>query len=92
MNQNIQLITLMAGTIIPAIIGLITSTKASVPVQTALSAFMSVLVGLVSTWSFTGGPFHWETAIIASLTTLISTLVLAHSFYHQTGATKKIQW
>jgi hypothetical protein len=90
-NQNIQLITMVSGTIIPAIVGLITSTRASVPFQTALSAALSVAVGLVSTWSYEGGTFHWETAAIATLTTLISTLVLAHSFYHQTGATTKIQ-
>jgi hypothetical protein len=91
MNQNIQLVTLCAGTIIPAIIGLITSTRASVPFQTALSAALSVAVGLISTWTYRGGAFDWETAAIATLTTLISTLVLAHSFYHQTGATTKIQ-
>jgi len=91
MNQNIQLITMVSGTIIPAIIGLITSTRASVPFQTALSAALSVVVGLVSTWTYEGGAFNWTTATIATMTTLISTLVLAHSFYHQTGATEKIQ-
>jgi len=90
-SQDIQLVTLCAGTVIPAIIGLITSTRASVPFQTALSAFMSVTVGLVSTWAFVGGPFNWVTAGIATMTTFISTLVLAHSLYHQTGATTKIQ-
>jgi hypothetical protein len=90
MNQDIQLATLVAGTIIPAVIGLITSVKASPVLQTTLGAVMSVMVGLASTWSFSG-QFNWVTAGIAILTTFISTLVLTHSLYHQTGAMKKIQ-
>ncbi len=90
MNENIQLVVLVSGTIIPAIVGLLTSVKASVVFQTALSAAMSVLVGLVSTWSLSG-TFNWVTAGIAVMTTFISTLVLAHSLYHQTKVTPKIQ-
>jgi len=90
MNQTIQLVTLVSGTVIPAVIGLITSEKASLVMQTSLSAVMSVLVGLVSTWSFTGH-FNWITGGIAVMTTFISTLILTHSLYHETGATTKLQ-
>jgi hypothetical protein len=90
MNPDIQLITLCLGVVIPALVGLITSVRASVVLQTALGAALSVVGGIVSTWSFTG-KFNWVTAGIAVMTTFISTLVLAHSLYHQTGATKRIQ-
>ncbi len=87
MNQDIQLITLCAGTIIPAIVGLVTSTRASVPFQTALGAFLSVLVGLVSTWA-SSGAFNWVAAGVATMTTFISTLVMARAVYRKPGITK----
>jgi hypothetical protein len=90
LSQNIQLVTMCAGIVIPAVVGLITSTKASAVLQTSLSALMSVIVGVVSAWA-ASGMMNWTTAILAVMTTFISTLVLAHSLYHQTGATTKIQ-
>jgi hypothetical protein len=60
-NQDVQLVTLCMGTIIPAIVGLITSTRASVPFQTALGAVMSVIVGIVSEWAAVGS-FNWIAA------------------------------
>lgn len=87
MNQDIQLITLCAGVVIPALIGLITSTRASVPFQTALGALMSVAVGVVSTWA-SSGEFNWVTAGIACMTTFISTLVIARGVYRKPGIQK----
>lgn len=86
--QDIQLITLCAGTVIPAIVGLVTSTKASVPFQTAISAFLSVVVGIVSAWSYAGGSFDWITLAVASGSTFITTIVFARAVYRKPGIEK----
>lgn len=90
MSESLQLVTLVAGTVIPAVIGLITSVHASAVMQTTLGAVMSVIVGITSSMIFMPH-FQWVPALVAVMTTFISTLVLTHSLYHQTGATKKIQ-
>jgi hypothetical protein len=78
------------GTVIPTIVGLITARESSEIVQTVVGAVVSIIVGLVSFWSFTG-QFNWVQAGIAVMFTFISTEVASRSIYKPSGATKKLQ-
>jgi len=90
MNPTVQMVTLVAGTVIPTVVGLITSRDCSVVVSTALGAAMSVLVGIISTWSFTG-QLNPVSSVIAIMFTFVSTLTMSNAIYEPTGATKKLQ-
>jgi hypothetical protein len=48
---------------------------------------MSVVGGVLSIWSF-GGGFNWVSAAIASMTTFITTLVIARGVYRKPGIQK----
>jgi uncharacterized membrane protein (DUF441 family) len=89
-SQDVQLVVLVAGTLVPVVTGLITAHDTSEVYQTAISAALSVAVGLVSTWSCTG-TLNWVTAAVAVATTFIMAMIAADHIYKPTGATKKLQ-
>jgi hypothetical protein len=89
MNPNVQLAVIVAGTLIPTMVGLLTARGCPQNLQTAVSAALSVIVGLASTWSFTGR-LNWETGLTAIGFTFISALVFAHQIYKPIGVTHKI--
>jgi hypothetical protein len=48
---------------------------------------MSVIVGIVSEWAAVGS-FNWIAAGVATMTTFITTIVIARGVYRKTGIQK----
>ncbi len=90
LSPDLQLVTMSAGIVVPGLVGLVTSTKASEVIQLTIASVLSVIVGLVSTWAAYGA-WNWITAGIAVMSVLTSTLIIGHLLWSKTGALQKVQ-
>ena len=89
MTQNAQIISLIAGVIVPILVGLIAKAAAPAGLKAVLNAALSGVGGLLTAANLPGG-FGWKGFAIAWAQTWVVSIATYYGLYVHTGVTAAV--
>ena len=89
-HVNTELLSLLAGTVVPLLVGLLTKLKASDAVKAILNALLTTIGGAVATAAGAGGSIAWQTWFLNIGLTWFASIATYYGFYKPVGVAQKI--
>ena len=87
---DLAVLTLLAGTIVPVLVGLVTKMNASSTFKAVANAALSAVAGVLAAALATGGTIDVDTALMGALTTWIASIATYYGLWKPTEISTKV--
>jgi hypothetical protein len=88
--NTVQVLSMVVGTLLPILVGLITKTVTHASTKALLLAFLSAVSGFVTEF-VNSSNFQWDQALLTWLMTFVVAVATHYGFWKPLGATDKAQ-
>lgn len=88
---DVHILSLILGTVIPLLVGILTKINASSGVKAVANAFLSALAGVLTTLINAGGVFEWRSVVLTTLLTWVVSVATYYGLYKPTKTAQVVQ-
>lgn len=90
-SSTTEALSLIAGVLIPLLVGVITKMRASEGLKAIVNAGLSAVAGALTAVLASTGAVRWQSVVISILSTWIVSVASHYGFWKPTGASQAVQ-